>query len=156
MNGLMISFGRHVTFGLAALLCLGSGSAFARGPGGGMGGGMMGGGGSQGMMSFTIDGNTFDAGRVDQSVTVGAIEEWTVRNDSPMDHPFHLHVWPMQLIADNGESVETPTWLDVVNVPARGEVTVRIAFDDFGGRAVYHCHILDHEDRGMMGVVLAE
>jgi len=51
--------------------------------------------------------------------------------------------------------VETPTWLDVVNVPARGEVAVRIAFDDFGGRGVYHCHILDHEDRGMMGVVLA-
>lgn len=122
----------------------------------GMGGGMMSGRGSQGMMSFTIDGNTFDAARVDQAVTVGAIEEWTIRNDSPMDHPFHLHVWPMQLIADNGESVDTPTWLDVVNVPARGQVTVRIAFDDYGGRTVYHCHILDHEDRGMMGVVLAE
>lgn len=121
----------------------------------GMGGAMMGG-GSQGMMSFTIDGKKFDAARVDQKVTVGAIEEWTIRNDSPMDHPFHLPVWPMQLIADNGESVETPTWLDVVNVPARGEVTVRIAFDDYGGRTVYHCHILDHEDRGMMGVVLAE
>ncbi|MBC7762306.1 MAG: multicopper oxidase family protein [Candidatus Saccharibacteria bacterium] len=120
----------------------------------GMGGAMMGV-GSQGMMSFTIDGKKFDAARVDQKVTMGAIEEWTIRNDSPMDHPFHLHVWPMQLITDNGESVETPTWLDVVNVPARGEVTVRIAFDDYGGRTVYHCHILDHEDRGMMGVVLA-
>ena len=122
----------------------------------GMGGAMMGGGGSQGMMSFTIDGKKFDAARVDQNVTVGAIEEWTIRNDGPMDHPFHLHVWPMQLIRDNGESVETSSWLDVVNVPARGEVTVRIAFDDYGGRTVYHCHILDHEDRGMMGVVLAE
>jgi len=117
-------------------------------------GGMMGGGGSRGM-SFTIDGRKFDATRVDQNVKVGTIEEWTIRNDSPMDHPFHLHVWPMQLIADNEEPVETPTWLDVVNVPARGEVAVRIAFDDFGGRTVYHCHILDHEDRGMMGVVLA-
>ena len=120
----------------------------------GMGGGMMGGGASQGM-SFTIDGNKFDPARVDQSVKVGAIEEWTIRNDSPMDHPFHLHVWPMQLLTENGAPVKTPTWLDVVNVPARGEVTVRIAFDDFGGRTVYHCHILDHEDRGMMGVVLA-
>ena len=120
----------------------------------GVAGGMMGGGGSRGM-SFTIDGNKFDAARVDQKVAVGTVEEWTIRNDGPMDHPFHLHVWPMQLIADNGEPVETPTWLDVVNVPARGEVAVRIAFDDFGGRTVYHCHILDHEDRGMMGVVLA-
>lgn len=121
----------------------------------GMAGGMTGG-GSSGGMSFTIDGNTFDAARVDQKVAVGAIEEWTIRNVGPMDHPFHLHVWPMQLIADNGAPVETPMWLDVVNVPARGEVTLRIAFDDFGGRTVYHCHILDHEDRGMMGVVLAE
>lgn len=62
----------------------------------------------------------------------------------------------MQLIADNGAPVETPHGRDVVNVPARGEVTLRIAFDDFGGRTVYHCHILDHEDRGMVGVVLAE
>lgn len=120
----------------------------------GMSGGMMGG-GSQGL-SFTIDGNKFDGARVDQNVAVGAIEEWTIRNPGPMDHPFHLHVWPMQLIADNGATVETATWLDVVNVPARGEVTVRIAFDDYGGRTVYHCHILDHEDRGMMGVVLAQ
>lgn len=120
----------------------------------GMAGGMMGG-GSSGGMSFTIDGKQFDAARVDQKVAVGAVEEWTIRNIGPMDHPFHLHVWPMQLIADKGEPVETPTWLDVVNVPARGEVTLRIAFDDFGGRTVYHCHILDHGDRGMMGVVLA-
>ena len=73
-----------------------------------------------------------------------------------MDHPFHRHFWPMQLVRDNGESEGMPTWLDVVNVPALGEVAVRIAFDNFGGRTVYRCHILDHEDRGMMGVVLAE
>ena len=72
-----------------------------------------------------------------------------------MDHPFHLHVWPMQVLRRGGQEVPTPTWLDVVNVPARGEVTVRIAFEDFGGRTVYHCHILDHEDLGMMGVIEA-
>lgn len=42
-----------------------------------------------------------------------------------------------------------------MNVPARSQVKVRVAFEDFGGRTVYHCHILDHEDRGMMGTVLA-
>ncbi len=119
----------------------------------GMGGAMMGGGGQRGMR-FTIDGKEFDADRVDQDVTLGAIEEWTIRNDSTMDHPFHLHVWPMQLLRVNGRPVTSPTWLDVVNVPARGEAAVRIAFDDYGGRTVYHCHVLDHEDRGMMGVVL--
>ena len=70
-----------------------------------------------------------------------------------MDHPVHLHVWPMQIIEDNGRTLDSAIWQDVVNVPARSRVTVRIAFDDFTGRSVYHCHILDHEDLGMMGVI---
>ena len=68
-----------------------------------------------------------------------------------MDHPFHLHVWPMQLIEDNGQDVGAVVMRDVVNVRANGRATVRIAFRDFAGRSVYHCHILDHEDQGMMG-----
>ena len=119
-----------------------------------MGGAGMGGDGmGSGMMRFTIDGRGFDAARVDQSVAAGAIEEWTIVNTSPMDHPFHLHVWPMQVIEIGGHSVETPTWQDVVNVPAHSQSRVRIAFEDFTGTAVYHCHILDHEDNGMMGVI---
>ena len=114
-----------------------------------MGGAGMGG----SMMRFTIDGRAFDAARVDQSVAAGAIEEWTIVNTSPMDHPFHLHVWPMQVIEIGGRAVEAPTWQDVVNVPARSRSRVRIAFEDFTGTAVYHCHILDHEDNGMMGVI---
>ncbi|SIS59474.1 Multicopper oxidase [Corynebacterium appendicis CIP 107643] len=50
---------------------------------------------------------------------------------------------------------ESPTWQDVVNIPAFGRVTIRVAFDDIVGRTVYHCHILDHEDLGMMGTILA-
>jgi FtsP/CotA-like multicopper oxidase with cupredoxin domain len=116
------------------------------GAGGGMG---------PGGMSFTIDGREFDRDRVDQAVTLGTVEEWTIANTSPMDHPMHLHVWPMQIVAEAGRPVEDVRWQDVVNIPARSEVAVRIAFDGFGGRTVYHCHILDHEDRGMMGVVEA-
>ncbi|MGI8697804.1 MAG: multicopper oxidase domain-containing protein [Mycobacteriales bacterium] len=111
----------------------------------------MGGGG----MRFTIDGKEFDSSRVDQAVQVGTVEEWTITNNSPMDHPLHLHVWPMQIIEQDGRPLESPTWQDVVNVPARSDVKVRIAFDTFGGRTVYHCHILDHEDNGMMGVIEA-
>jgi len=122
--------------------------------GGGMGGSGMGGMGTgSGMMGFTIDGKSFDPARVDTAVAAGAIEEWTVRNTSPMDHPFHLHVWPMQIIEQSGRKTATPLWQDVVNVPARSSVRVRIAFDDFTGKTVYHCHILDHEDRGMMGLI---
>ncbi|TFD81540.1 multicopper oxidase family protein [Cryobacterium sp. Sr8] len=117
---------------------------FAMGMGAGMGGGMM---------SFTINGREFDAGRVDTTAAEGSVEEWTLVNDSPMDHPVHLHVWPMQLIEVNGREVEAVPRQDVVNVPARSRVRVRIAFDRFTGRSVYHCHILDHEDNGMMGVI---
>jgi FtsP/CotA-like multicopper oxidase with cupredoxin domain len=104
-------------------------------------------------MSFTIDGKEFDADRVDQTVRSGTIEEWTITNTSPMDHPIHLHVWPMQVIEERGRVIEQPTWQDVVNVAAHSNVRVRILFDDFAGRSVYHCHILDHEDQGMMGVI---
>lgn len=114
--------------------------------GAGMGAGM-------GMMGFTINGRVFDERRTDTTVAAGTVEEWTLVNRSPMDHPFHLHVWPMQLIAENGRPVEPAALRDVVNVPANGQVTVRIAFRDFSGRSVYHCHILDHEDLGMMGVI---
>ena len=117
-----------------------------------LGGGMgmeMGGGG----MRFTVDGRSFDPGRVDQSVRLGTVEEWTLTNNSSMDHPLHLHVWPMQVVQSHGEPVDPPAWQDVVNVPARGHTTIRVAFDDFPGRTVYHCHILDHEDKGMMGII---
>lgn len=120
---------------------------FGMGMGGGMGGG--------GMMSFTIDGRTFDPDRLDTSVGAGGIEEWTLVNSSTMDHPAHLHVWPMQVIEDGDRDLIEPTWQDVVNIPARGQVKVRVAFDGFDGRTVYHCHILDHEDQGMMGTIEA-
>jgi len=117
-----------------------------------MGGGMaMGDGESMGDgMTYVIDGRSFDPARIDQSVSIGAVEEWTLVNSSMMEHPFHLHVWPMQLVEAKGVDVR-----DVVNVPAGESVTVRIAFDRFPGKTVYHCHILDHEDLGMMGVLEA-
>ena len=116
----------------------------------GMGMGMgMGG----GMMRFTINGREFNETRTDTTVAAGDVEEWTLTNTSPMDHPFHLHVWPMQIIEENGQGMDTAVWRDVVNVPANGRVKVRVAFKDFRGRSVYHCHILDHEDLGMMGAI---
>ncbi|MGK2316424.1 multicopper oxidase family protein [Gordonia rhizosphera] len=114
-------------------------------------GGMGGGGG----MRFLIDGRAFDPNRVDQTVRVGTVEEWTIVNQSPMNHPFHLHIWPMQVVRGADSEVQTVDVRDVVDVPARQSVTVRISFDRFPGNTLYHCHILDHEDLGMMGVIQA-
>jgi FtsP/CotA-like multicopper oxidase with cupredoxin domain len=117
---------------------------FAMGMGGGMG---------MGAMGFTIDGRTFDPARDDQTVTVGTTEEWTVINISPMAHPFHLHAWPFHVLDGSAGTPPTGVQQDVVLVPARGQVRLRIPFMDYSGRSVYHCHILDHEDLGMMGTI---
>ena len=104
---------------------------------------------------FTINGESFDMLKINTRVALGTIEEWTISNTSGMNHPFHLHVWPMQLISTNGVAEKQPQWRDVVNVPYQGEVVVRISFERIAGKTMYHCHILDHEDLGMMGQIEA-
>ena len=84
------------------------------------------------------------------------VEGRTIGNDTPLDHPFHPHVWPIQLLEAGGQEASEPLWLHLVNVPTRRQVKIRVAPEDFGGTTVYHCHILDHEVRGMMGAVLAQ
>ncbi len=100
-----------------------------------------------------IDGLTFDHDRVDQTVQLGATEEWRLVNTSPDTHPFHIHVNDFQVVSVNGEPVDADSWEDTTPIPAFGEIVIRSRFLDFPGKFVYHCHILDHEDRGMMGVV---
>lgn len=101
------------------------------------------------MMSFTIDGRTFDADRTDISVALDTVEEWEIRNPTHMDHPIHLHVWPFLVVgAPPGAG-----WKDTINVPAGESVRILVPFTGIEGRTVYHCHILDHEDLDMMGTV---
>ena len=100
-----------------------------------------------------IDGHAFDINRVDQTVQLGATEEWRILNTSPDWHPFHIHVNDYQVISINGEPYEARSWEDTTAVPAYGEIVMRTRFLDFPGKFVYHCHILNHEDQGMMGVV---
>jgi FtsP/CotA-like multicopper oxidase with cupredoxin domain len=134
-------------------LVLGMGMGAVSGGMGGMGG-AGGGGGGGGAMAFTIDAKTFDPSRTDITTRLERVEDWTIRNTSTMDHPFHLHVWPFRMIARSGRAPLEPGWKDTVNVPAGESVTVRVPFlDRITGRTVYHCHILDHEDHGMMGIL---
>lgn len=105
-------------------------------------------------------GQHFDPDRVDQIVELGALEEWVLHNVTDFWHPFHIHVNDFQVISSNGEDQLEPFvyYKDTLPLPPRtgdvpGEVVLRIPFLDFAGRFVYHCHILNHEDAGMMGVV---
>lgn len=102
---------------------------------------------------FTINGEAFNHDRIDTTVADSTVEEWTIVNTSTMQHPFHLHIWPMQIISENGTEVKGLHYQDVVSVPANGQVVVRINFHTHTGKTLYHCHILDHEDLGMMGVI---
>ncbi|PSP07197.1 MAG: copper oxidase, partial [Cyanobacteria bacterium SW_12_48_29] len=60
---------------------------------------------------------------------------------------------PFQVIEHNGKPAPYPAWKDTVLVPAGETVRLRAHFSDFPGKSVYHCHLLDHEDLGMMGTV---
>jgi FtsP/CotA-like multicopper oxidase with cupredoxin domain len=109
-------------------------------------------------MFFTINGQTFDSERTDTIVQVGTVEEWKVVNGGGMmmmdfDHPFHIHTNAFQVVSENDRKPRFLAWRDVVNVPMGERVRIRIPFQDFPGRTVYHCHILDHEDLGMMAII---
>jgi FtsP/CotA-like multicopper oxidase with cupredoxin domain len=104
---------------------------------------------------YMIDGNIFDPARIDQQVKLGDLEEWTIRNmdDEEQSHTFHIHVNDFQVMSINGQPYNASGLQDTVVLPGKGEVVIRIPFDDFIGKFVYHCHIIFHEDHGMMGVV---
>ncbi len=102
---------------------------------------------------FTINGKPFDGTRIDTSSAANSVEEWTLVNESTMDHPFHLHVWDQQLVSVPNRLIQEVEYQDVVNIPAKSKVVVRVQFSDYAGMSVYHCHILDHEDLGMMGII---
>lgn len=100
-----------------------------------------------------IDGKVFDHNRVDQIVKLGDLEEWRINNTDDDDHTFHIHINDFQVMSVNGQPYDAHGLQDTVILPANGTVVVRMQFEDFVGRFVYHCHILPHEDTGMMGTV---
>jgi FtsP/CotA-like multicopper oxidase with cupredoxin domain len=78
---------------------------------------------------------------------IGEKHVWTITNNSPFDHPFHLHGYFFQVL----DETRVPEWKDTVNVPVNSTVRVAIDFDERPGMWMYHCHILDHAEVGMMG-----
>jgi FtsP/CotA-like multicopper oxidase with cupredoxin domain len=100
-----------------------------------------------------INGRTMDLNRVDITTRLGATEIWQIENLVGMDHPFHLHGFQFQVIDRNGVAEPFRSWKDVVNVPKHETVRLVVRFTDFPGKWMFHCHILSHEDMGMMGIL---
>jgi FtsP/CotA-like multicopper oxidase with cupredoxin domain len=127
---------------------------------------------------FTIDNKQFEefGPLIDQCMPLSATQDWVLENNTTTIHPFHIHINPFQVV-----KIETPVntagtisytttapannliWQDVIAIPAavqlangllaQGRVTIRQHYADFAGTFVLHCHILAHEDRGMMQLV---
>lgn len=105
------------------------------------------------MMSFSFNGQEFDMDRVDIRAKLGTVELWELVNNTDMDHPFHLHINAFQVYARNGKPEPQAVWKDVVNVRSKETVQILVPFADFTGKTMFHCHLLEHEELGMMGVV---
>jgi FtsP/CotA-like multicopper oxidase with cupredoxin domain len=107
---------------------------------------------------FFIDGAMFHDhdGKAGPTFVVGlnTVEEWKIANDSPEWHNFHLHVDDYQIVRRDGKALKgEPEWADSIAVPPGKTITIRIPFGDYPGTFVMHCHVLVHEDHGMMAVV---
>jgi FtsP/CotA-like multicopper oxidase with cupredoxin domain len=119
---------------------------------------------------ITVDGQTpaeFDPAKPTPDITVrqGDVEDWIIENRTMELHAFHIHQLHFALMAWNGVPVNEPFLRDTVNVPYFSTTmlqypSVRVRMDfrdpDTVGTFVYHCHLLEHEDAGMMGVIRVE
>jgi FtsP/CotA-like multicopper oxidase with cupredoxin domain len=100
-----------------------------------------------------INGKQFNATHVTYVAKLGTTEEWVIKNAAREEHPFHIHVNDFQVMAVNGKPYQARGEQDVVPLPSGGEVRIRMHFNRFVGTTVFHCHILAHEDNGMMGII---
>jgi FtsP/CotA-like multicopper oxidase with cupredoxin domain len=103
--------------------------------------------------SFRLDGKLFDERRVDQRVRAGSLEVWDVVNTTGVEHPFHLHTWPFQVLSRGRVKEPYAAWRDIAVVQPGQTVRLAVPFSANKGRTVYHCHVAMHEDAGMMGVI---
>jgi suppressor of ftsI len=90
------------------------------------------------------------------TVKVGGLQHWHVVNNTRELHPFHIHQVHFLVYATNGVRSGQPEWLDTANVPYNGSVDLVMDFTDpiIRGMSVFHCHLLSHEDKGMMAKIL--
>ena len=101
---------------------------------------------------YFINGKLFDINRIDTRLPLGNVEEWTLRNDTDDFHVFHIHQVHFQVTEINGKPQPLTGQVDTALVPERGSIKIILPFTNplIVGQFVYHCHVLNHEDHGMM------
>jgi FtsP/CotA-like multicopper oxidase with cupredoxin domain len=108
---------------------------------------------------FYINSQRFDpnAGPMTRAL-VGTYQHWRVVNQTRELHPMHLHQVHFLVYAVNGKNVPNPAWVDTANVPYGGSIDMIVDFTNpvIRGMSVFHCHLLNHEDKGMMAKILLQ
>jgi FtsP/CotA-like multicopper oxidase with cupredoxin domain len=91
---------------------------------------------------------------------VGETQVWNITNEIDFAHPFHIHGFFFQVLSatnQDGSAVPVPLeWRDTADVPTQGKMSLVVRFDERPGMWMFHCHILDHADAGMMGMVMLD
>jgi FtsP/CotA-like multicopper oxidase with cupredoxin domain len=106
---------------------------------------------------FYINGQKFEMNSGPMlTVNVGSLQHWRVMNPTKEVHPFHIHQVHFLVYAVGENPVKNPVWLDTVNVPYGSSVDLVMDFTDpiIRGMSLFHCHLLKHEDKGMMAKIL--
>lgn len=104
--------------------------------------------------AFSINGKTMNINRIDEVVKAGSTEVWVVKNSSMMAHPFHIHNVQFKIISKPNIKPYERGFKDTVLIEPNSIVELLIEFPSYKDRKnpyMYHCHILEHEDQGMMG-----
>jgi FtsP/CotA-like multicopper oxidase with cupredoxin domain len=76
-----------------------------------------------------------------------------IKNDTVWDHPFHLHGFFFVPLDEKNQPVRPMAWKDTLNVPMKSTARFLVTFDERPGTWMFHCHILDHAESGLMGTV---
>jgi FtsP/CotA-like multicopper oxidase with cupredoxin domain len=108
---------------------------------------------------FYINGQKYEPNAVPMTrARVGTYQHWRILNGSAELHPMHIHQTHFLVFAEDGKQLENPVWLDTVNVPVGETVDVVMDFTNpvIKGMSLFHCHLLNHEDKGMMAKILFE
>jgi spore coat protein A len=111
-----------------------------------------GGAAAHGMTLWTVNGKPFSPDTIIATPRLGTTERWTIRAQN-VEHPFHIHLAPFQVIGRDGEDDPgryNQGWKDTVNLDNGGRADLLIRFDGYRGKYVFHCHNLEHEDMMMM------
>ena len=108
---------------------------------------------------FYINGKKYEPNAAPMTrARAGTYQHWRILNSSAELHPMHIHQVHFLVFAEGGKRIENPVWLDTVNVPVGETVDVVMDFTNpvIKGMSLFHCHLLNHEDKGMMAKILFE